>query len=147
MVEILKETLLLVGITSPIWVFILIILMEGLKKTLEECKIYKKYYKKIDDMIFFYNVKGIPFSNNFINSLEYVETNYYENQWKIVINTHVKNYNLNLGANPFKNYWYNKFVNKISKKKIYSYVDYYENRNSVIKLEERNKKLNKILNS
>ena len=147
MVEILKEILLLIVITSPIWVFMVITCIEYIKKNLEECKIYKIYYEKVDEIIFYHNVIKIPFSINSINAIPYLEINYFETQWKVVIKNGLTSYVIKYGANPFKNYWYNKFVDKISKKNIYSYMDFIKNKDSILKIEERNKKLNKILNS
>lgn len=147
MVNILKEFLLFTILISPVLIFLIIYMIDRINNELKNCKIYKFYYEKIDDMIFYHNVIKIPFSINSINSLPYIEINYFETQWKVVIKNGLTSYDIKYGANPFKNYWYNKIVDKISKKNIYSYMDFIKNKDYILKMEERDKKLNKILKS
>jgi len=144
MVEIIKEILMLLLITTPIWLFLTICLYDYIRININNIKVYKKYYEQLDNMIF-YRDKDTIFG--FTDERDY-GISYFENTWYFFLKSSVLDFkNLHYGINPFRNYWYNKMVKKISTKTIYSESDYHNNREKIYKIEQRNLLLDKILKS
>ena len=53
MVEIIKEILMLLLLTSPIWLFLSICLYDYIRININNIKVYEKYYDQLDNMIFY----------------------------------------------------------------------------------------------
>jgi hypothetical protein len=144
MLEILKQILMLMVLTSPVWLFLSICLYDYIRININNIRVYKKYYNQLDNMIF-YKDKDTIFG--FTDERDY-GISYFENNWYLFLKSSVLDFeDIRYGVNPFKNYWYNKMVKKISAKTIYSSSDYHNNREKIYKIEQRNLLLDKILKS
>lgn len=131
-------------LTTPVWLFLSICLYDYIRININNIKVYKKYYDQLDNMIF-YKDKDTIFG--FTDERDYGIC-YFENNWYFFLKSSVLDFkNLHYGINPFRNYWYNKMVKKISTKTIYSSSDYHNNREKIYKIEQRNLLLDKILKS
>ena len=127
--------LIILILLGPLWINLLDI----------NYKFYK-YYSYIDEMIF-YKGDYISIIHGHTKDSS-ISISWFEHTWRLVLKSNFLEFvDMSYGVNPFKNYWYNKITKLISSKKIYSYYEYMEYRDTLFKLEQRNLLLNKILNS